>query len=296
VRRIGTTEEIRDAIRAGVAAHQPPNIALMQLLAASPSADSVRGVLHDLKSADRADARYQAYAQQMLAYWNAIPEAYETVQSLTALASDAYDPDQWRTIFDEAVTCAPEASVALYTLGSSRLLAQATAELVDLMAKWGLLQPAFDVLDLGCGTGRISTGIASRVHWVIAVDIAPKMLARTREESRERDNILILQGDGRKLAFLADASVDVVLAIDSFPYLVKAALARSHFEEIARVLRERGWLLIMNYAYRGNPDQDRSDVARFGAELELKVLRNGTSELRLWDGRAFLLQKRTEEP
>jgi hypothetical protein len=83
-----------------------------------------------------------------------------------------------------------------------------------------------------------------------------------------------------------------VLAIDSFPYLVEAQLQAMHFGEIARVLQPRGQFLIMNYSYRGDLARDRVEVARLAGQHDLEVLRNGTGGLSLWDGRAFLLEKR----
>src|SRR5207244_3193125 len=55
-----------------------------------------------------------------------------------------------RAQFDRAVAVAPEAAVALYSLGSAELLDRATAELVERLSEWHLLGGDVDVLDIGC--------------------------------------------------------------------------------------------------------------------------------------------------
>jgi hypothetical protein len=61
----------------------------------------------------------------------------------------------------------------------------------------------------------------------------------------------------------------------SFPYLVLAGLAGRTLAESLRVVR---------------PERDSVEVARVAYDLGLTVLRDGTRDLGLWDGRAFVLQ------
>ena len=92
----------------------------------------------------------------------------------------------------------------------------------------------------------------------------------------------------------ADCSFDAVIAVDSFPYLYEVggpAFALSQLQEIARVLRPGGDVLIIELSYRGDPELDRGDALRFAAEAGFEVLRNGTLDLVSWDGRSFHLHK-----
>jgi hypothetical protein len=57
------------------------------------------------------------------------------------------------------------------------------------------------------------------------------------------------------------------------------------------VLQAGGALLIMNYSYRGHLALDRADLGHFAAAYGFAVERNGTADLSLWDGRAFLLRR-----
>ena len=49
-------------------------------------------------------------------------------------------------LFDWSVQECAEASVALYSLGNPAILEAATAEIVQLMTRWNLLDPAREVL------------------------------------------------------------------------------------------------------------------------------------------------------
>ena len=68
-----------------------------------------------------------------------------------------------REQFDRAVAVAPEAAVALYSLGSADILERATSEIVNRLAEWGLLRSDASVLDIGCGIGRIERALAPQV-------------------------------------------------------------------------------------------------------------------------------------
>jgi ubiquinone/menaquinone biosynthesis C-methylase UbiE len=198
----------------------------------------------------------------------------------------------WRQVFDEAAALSPEAAVALYSLGNPLLLERITAELVDRMAEWHLLQPGCCVLDLGCGSGRIAKAIAPKVAAVMAIDCSERMAQVTRAATRGMGNVSVVRSDGTGLGCVRECSFDSVLAVDSFPYLVEADLAHEHLREIARVLRPRGHLLIMNYSYRERLAGDRAEVALLAEANGFDVLRNGTADLSLWDGHAFLLRKK----
>ncbi|MCP5672141.1 hypothetical protein NL286_27940, partial [Klebsiella pneumoniae] len=75
---------------------------------------------------------------------------------------------------------------------------------------------------------------------------------------------------------------DLVLAVDSFPYLMQAGVAEAHVAGAARALRPGGALAVLNLSYRGDPALDRADAARCagGAGLALEVA--GATPFELW--------------
>jgi SAM-dependent methyltransferase len=193
--------------------------------------------------------------------------------------------------FDRAVAVAPEASVALYSLGSGEILDRATEEIVARLTEWGLLRPDFCVLDIGCGIGRIERALAPQVGHMIAIDISAGMIAEARRRCRDLANVAFEQCNGRNLVPYRHRSFDLILAVDSFPYLFAAGpeIVGEHLRGSARVLRPGGAVVILNLSYRGDDEADRRDVDRWAAAYGFKVQRAGTRDFKLWDGLTFLL-------
>jgi SAM-dependent methyltransferase len=187
--------------------------------------------------------------------------------------------------FDRAAAVSPEAGVAAYSLGNPELLRAATEELVAWLAARGLLRG--DVLDLGCGIGRVAAALAPRVDSVLGLDIAPRMIAEARRRHGASARFAVT--DGTRLA-LPDESFDLILAVDSVPYLVQAGVGEDHIADAARVLRPGGALAILNLSYRG-PEADQADARRWVALHGLALACAGEQPFRVWDGRAFLLLK-----
>jgi ubiquinone/menaquinone biosynthesis C-methylase UbiE len=150
------------------------------------------------------------------------------------------------------------------------------------------------VLDLGCGIGRFGEALARDVKSFVGIDISGEMIAAARRRCSALSNVTFLQSAGRDLSSFAANSFDLVFAVDSFPYLVQSGmdLVETHFAEAARVLRDRGGFLILNFSYRGDPEQDRADIRRLSETFGFEVRRDGVPAFALWDGLAFHLVRR----
>jgi SAM-dependent methyltransferase len=196
-----------------------------------------------------------------------------------------------RAQFDAAVRIAPEASVALYSLGSSEILERAANEIVTRLAEWGLLRPEAAVLDIGCGIGRIERALAPRVGTITAIDLSSGMIGEARRRCGDLANVGFAPCNGRDLADIPSRAFGLVLAVDSFPYLFAAdpAIAAQHVQDAARVLRPGGALAILNFTYRGDDEADRKEITRLAQINGFAVQRAGTRDFELWDGLSFLL-------
>jgi ubiquinone/menaquinone biosynthesis C-methylase UbiE len=184
--------------------------------------------------------------------------------------------------------------VALYSLGSAAILDRATAEIVGRLAEWELTGPGRAVLDVGCGIGRIEKALAPYVGTITGIDLSPGMIAEAKRRCQDLPNVAFRVCAGRDLGAFEDQSVDLVLLVDSFPYLVAAdpAIAERHVKDAARLLRSGGTLLILNFSYRGDIESDRRDVARLAAQNGFVTQRLGTRDFTLWDGTTFQLAKK----
>lgn len=196
-------------------------------------------------------------------------------------------------LFDWAVQQSEEASVALYSLGNPELLERATAEIVAQLREWGAVTRDTAILDIGCGIGRLLIALAPEVRTATGIDVSSGMVKAARRRCADHPNIEVLKGDGRGLTPLNDATFDVVLAVDSFPYIRQSgyALAEDFFAESARVLRRGGQLVILNYSYSEDRDADAREVSELASENQMRVIEAGARPFEMWDGLAFRMIK-----
>jgi SAM-dependent methyltransferase len=234
--------------------------------------------------------------------WDGTPDAYRHVKTVMRTfenieaANPRPAPHIWGTAFDSAVSASGDASVALYCLGRADLLRAATAEIVKLMQSWRLLTPAAVVLDLGCGSGRIAEAVSRHVRTVVGLDISMRMLRAARERCFDCANSHFIVGSGHDLATIRDGCIDVIVAVDVFPYLVMSGLAQSQIEEAARVLRRDGHLLILNFAYGRDAKTNLRELQRIAVVTGFSLRHSTLQGFSVWDGSCFLLRNsRTQE-
>ena len=286
-----------DVLARYLAGDLPANVALMQLIVEASAPEEVAAFL-DSRAAgpDGRAARHSGPKLDALrALARAHPEAWSTVRAVMAEADhERTDPARWAAVFDRLARSAPEAGVALYGLGSPELLRAATAEVVARLRDWGLTGAHRTLVELGCGYGRLSLALAGEFGSVLGLDISGAMIAEARARAGADARLRFEQTDGRDLALVPDASADLILAADVFPYLVMGGpeLAARHVDEAARALKPGGALVILNYSYRGDEAVDRREVGSGFARAGLSLDRNGTRDLDLWDARAFVGRKR----
>ena len=122
-----------------------------------------------------------------------------------------------------------------------------TLPVLDMMG----LEPADNVLDIGCGSGWLARLIAERVPEgrVIGMDISDEMVRRARRASVDLVHVMFVTGSADQMPWDAQFFTRVI-SVESAYYWPDPAKA---LREIFRVLREGGsaWVLI-NY-YRDNP-------------------------------------------
>ena len=108
----------------------------------------------------------------------------------------------------------------------------------------GLLMPAVDVADLGCGEGYLTLEAARWARRVVAVDRSKDVLERGKALAARRKlkNITWKRGDLEKLP-IADASIDVALLSQALHHAdhPERAVAEAH-----RILRPGGRVLVLD--------------------------------------------------
>jgi SAM-dependent methyltransferase len=255
-------------------------VAAMRMLMASESAEAAR---RHLGTAERVLGPLPDLAALLT------PEAFEVVRGvLAAVDHDRLQaPEDWAEAFDRACAVSPEASVALYSLGDAARLREVTQETCDWLDAQGVLGPERRVLEIGCGAGRFLEALAPRAGFIVGLDISEAMAREARRRSHAA-GAAVLRTGGRDLKAFAGGSFDLVLAVDSFPYLVKAGVAEAHLGECARVLAPGGDLVILNWSY----DAPFAPPAALCQALGFNPEPLSGRELVLWDGVGFRLRKR----
>ncbi|MBV9064559.1 MAG: class I SAM-dependent methyltransferase [Methylobacteriaceae bacterium] len=224
------------------------------------------------------------------------PAAFDKMRDILAILHGESAPAATASVaaaFDSAVELSPAASVALYSLGDPSLLARATGEIVAFLRERGLIIPRARVLEIGCGIDRFAEALAPEVASFTGIDVSKNMIGLARERCAELPNVTFAQTSGGDLSACSDTSFDVVLGVDSFPYIVAArpGLAELHIQESARVLSDKGSLAIFNFAYGEDFGASRERLQRAGEPAGLMLIAADANPLRSWDGSFFHLRK-----
>ncbi len=283
----------RNVLARYLAGEVSAEIALMHLLLAAGALPSLQQCLHRLGATRRRPL--VRLARLAKAHGEGLARAAALVEAGLVEADGGDRLAATREQYDRAVAVAPEAAVALYSLGDPAVLARATGELVALLADWGLLGADRDALDIGCGIGRIERALAPRLRHIVGIDLSPAMIAEAERRCAGIANTAFVICSGGELPQFAPGSFDLILAVDSFPCILSVSpeLARRTICGAARLLRPGGALAIFNYSYRGDLAVDRAEAAANADAAGLQVRRNGTRDLALWDGTSFLFSARS---
>ncbi len=113
---------------------------------------------------------------------------------------------------------------------------------VDLQLTLAMLDPGWEVADLGCGTGHLAAQLAPHVRRVVAVDGSTEMLTAARERVAPFANVEVVLGDLERLP-VPDDAVDLATLSLALHYVADPARALA---EARRVLRRGGRLVVVD--------------------------------------------------
>ncbi len=103
------------------------------------------------------------------------------------------------------------------------------------------ISPRDDVVEIGCGVGRVTRPLAARGGTVRALDVSGRMLELARRHNPGLENVTWILGDGTSLAALQDASADVCFSHVVFQHIPDPQVTLGYVREMGRVLRPGGW-------------------------------------------------------
>jgi ubiquinone/menaquinone biosynthesis C-methylase UbiE len=162
------------------------------------------------------------------------------------------------------------ASGAIFLDNPIRRLIQPPAELVEKLA----INPAYVVMDFGCGPGYFTIDLAKKAKKVIAVDLSLEMIRKAQRKAEKADmkNIEFLQSDGKSLQ-LDGGSVDLILLVTVYHEVGDNEVV---LKEFGRVLKQEGKLVIVEVIKKGifpgapvqNPDKLKAEIEASNFKLE----------------------------
>ena len=145
---------------------------------------------------------------------------------------------------------------------SDRLLHRALVELT-------VAAPLGDLLDVGCGQGRLLKLLASRAKRVVGVDIDPdaRRLARAEVLLAGLPNCTLRQGNMHALPF-ADAEFDTIILDD---VLASARAPSRALQEALRLLRPGGRILLLVAVPPDGVNDLRKQFSALAADAGLRL-------------------------
>ena len=131
----------------------------------------------------------------------------------------------------------------------------------------GLIEPEDAVLECACGTGLLSTVIASKCGALTATDFSEKMLKRAEKNCSAFHNVTFRYADIMALDF-PDTSFDKVVAGNVIHLLDEPLKA---LDELNRVCKPGGMLIIPTYMNKdraGKTSEFAATVGKAGADFK----------------------------
>jgi SAM-dependent methyltransferase len=124
--------------------------------------------------------------------------------------------------------------------GSEETFRASGAQDLDAIVLDGVvLDPTAEILEIGCGVGRLLIPLASRLTVAHGVDISPVMIEKSKEYLSGIPNVKTALTDG-SLAHIANESLDFVFSFIVFQHIPERVPIRRYVEEAARVLKPGG--------------------------------------------------------
>ena len=130
-----------------------------------------------------------------------------------------------------------------------------------------------DVVDIGCGIGRMDEFVAAKCRHLTGVDVSGEMVRKAADRLAHLSNVNFVECDGSTLP-LPDASVDTVFSHICFQHTPRQ-VTRSYFREVYRILRAPGGFVFQmpewNERAPADPPGNDTFEMRFWTEADLRA-------------------------
>ncbi|MGI8726282.1 MAG: class I SAM-dependent methyltransferase [Solirubrobacterales bacterium] len=148
----------------------------------------------------------------------------------------------WDARADEDAFYFVDSRLAYGSPDAARFWSGGEEDLDRLLGTLGVrVDPGDELVEIGCGVGRLTRVLSERAGAVWALDVSSRMLELAREHNPDLDNVRWVEGNGTSLEGIADQSADGCISLVVFQHIPDPEVTLGYVREIGRVLKPGGW-------------------------------------------------------
>jgi ubiquinone/menaquinone biosynthesis C-methylase UbiE len=106
------------------------------------------------------------------------------------------------------------------------------------------------VLEIGCGTGRVTKALADVFGEVYGVDVSGEMINLARQALQDQPNVRVFKNNGMDLSVLPDVHFDFAFSSIVFQHIPSRAVIENYMREVHRFLRPGA---LFKFQVQGSP-------------------------------------------
>jgi ubiquinone/menaquinone biosynthesis C-methylase UbiE len=182
---------------------------------------------------------------------------YQTSRKYRLTVDGAPPPARadYKATWDAAAVDVESAKLAVTGYTDEDEYARTAQQNVEIIEETVGLGPDDEILEIGCGVGRVGAALAPLCRRWVGTDVSANMLRHARERLAGFDNVELVELSGWDLAPIPSSSLDVVYCMVVFMHLDEWERF-AYVVEAMRVLRPGGRLYVDNFNLRSDPGWD----------------------------------------
>jgi ubiquinone/menaquinone biosynthesis C-methylase UbiE len=158
----------------------------------------------------------------------------------------------YKSTWDAAAVDSDSAKLAVSGYTDEDEYARTAQQNVEILEETVGIRPDDEILEIGCGVGRVGSALAPLCRRWVGADVSANMLRHARERLRDHLNVELVELSGWDLAPIGSSSLDVVYCMVVFMHLDEWE-RYAYVREAMRVLRPGGRLYVDNFNLLSDP-------------------------------------------